>query len=444
MFQTLTKLISVNSSLILIQFLWLPVLTRLYSPEQFGNLGISLGIAITLSALLTLRLESIVPLQVEGIQINLTYSLVILSSLIFALLFLLSYLLFGLDYWQPLVIAFLMSVANLFSQVHASSRRYNSFLLLKISLSISLIGFQYFFRYHDNGLINALIASFFFSIALDQLSNSKYYLDKVAGNREIGFALFVQNRIHLYYGLPESILQRVSSNGIQLLVPQLYGLMRAGLIFNVLRLASYPQTFIASSLGDMFIGSLSEASRDKLAGIVRDHIKLLLYFYIIIVSISSFLTDDIFILVLGKGWAISTYFKLFLSFSIFHSFYANYGRYFHYINRLKSSLLVYLLIVLTQFSLVLFSASFLNAEWALNFLLFLYPAAFIFPTIIIMKKIFREKFTKTVVELCPLLMVFACSILLMLFSYTSLKYFSVFPLFYVVFSVVKDVAYQKV
>ena len=444
MFQTLTKLVSTNSGLILIQFLWLPVLTRLYSPEQFGNLGITLGIAITLSALLTLRLESVIPLQVEGIQINLTYLLVILSILMFTIIFLFSYLLFGLDYWRPLVIALLMTVTNLFSQVHACSKRYNSFLLLKISLAISLIVFQYFLRYDENGLVNALIASFIFSISLDQISNSKYYLEKVSGNKENGVALLIENRTHLYYGLPESILQRVSANGIQLLVPQLYGLTRAVLIFNVIRLASYPQTLVASSLGDMFIGSMSESSQSKLAGIVRDHMKLLLYFYIVILSISSFLTDDIFILLLGNGWGISTYFKLFISFSIFHSFYANYGRYFHYINRLKSSLLIYLGIVSTQFGLVLLSSQFLNSEWAIKLLLFLYPAAFLLPTVIVLRNIFGNKLREILIELSPLIVTFTCSIMILLFSHTDLKFLSLLPLCYVAFSVFKDVGYRKV
>ena len=444
MFQTLTKLVSANSGLILIQFLWLPFLTRLYGPEQFGNLGIALGIAITLSALLTLRLESIIPLQVEGIQINLTYLLVILSILMFTILFLFSYLLFGLEYWKPLVIALLMTVTNLFSQAHASGKRYNRFLLLKISLAISLIAFQYFLRYDENGLINALIASFIFSIFLDQIINSRYYLEKVADNKENGVALLIENRAHLYYGLPESILQRVSSNGIQLLVPQLYGLTRAGLIFNVIRLASYPQTLVASSLGDMFIGSMSESSQDKLASIVRDHMKLLLYFYIIILSISSFLTDDIFILMLGKSWDISTYFKLFISFSIFHSFYANYGRYFHYINRLKRSLLIYLLIVSTQFGLVLLSSQFLNSESAIKLLLFLYPVAFLLPTVIVLRNIFGNKLGEILIELSPLIVAFTCSIMILLLSHTDLKFLSLLPLCYVAFSVFKDVGYRKV
>lgn len=444
MFKTLTKLASVNGGLILVQFLWLPLLTRLYAPYEFGSLGVTLGISIILSVFFTLRLESAIPLQPERFQVNLTYLLAALSVIIFIGLFLLSYLFFELVYWRAFVLALLMTITNLFTQVHASGKRYSSFLRLKVVLVLSLILFQYLFRSIEDGLTYALIASFAVSICYDQISNFKFYSNRFGGNIKKGFEVLIKYRTHLFFGLPESILQRVSANGIQLLVPQLYGLQSAGLIFNVIRLASYPQTLVASSLGDIFIGNLSAKSGEELRIIVRNHLKLLINFYILIFCFSSFLTDSICIYFLGEEWGISTYFKLYISFSIFHSFYANYGRYLHYVDNLGMSLLVYIVIVITQCAILLVSAQISHSELSLKLLLFAYPAAFLIPSIIIFKKIFGTKMNYILLEFSPLLFLFSIALIIMLISHPILKYLSILLIVYLVGALRRDDSYKKV
>ena len=248
-----------------------PLLTRLYTPSDFGLLAVFLAVASVGATLVTLRYETSILVPKENTEsANLVLLSLILGSGLSVVLAVLGALLpmamqekvglGALGNWLP--IAFLTAAATSALAVMQGwmnqQKKYQHMAWLRVGQSAALVGLAVFFGFFhsDNGLLIAQIcASACFCLAALWIGRSAAHL----WQKQQLQATALAHKNAPKYLLPTALLDVITLQMPVLLIAAWFGSDDAGQFSMAWRLLMVPMALIGGAVGQVFMQRFSNA-----------------------------------------------------------------------------------------------------------------------------------------------------------------------------------------
>lgn len=302
-----------------ITFLFSPVLTHLYTPEDFGVFSIFTTTSAFLALLWTMRYELAIPLQrrrvhsltliASTIDLAITFSLLLLLLLSLVPLAPISEQLGIAPHFLFLLplSAFLYSIVQLFERL--ASREHNIKLIAKSKLTRSATTalFSILLAWLGGlGLIAAAISGLLLSSATLARNELKSVF-KIAKHttRHRAVALFKRHKQFPQYDLPSSLLYFFSSQGFILLLVFCFDPIIAGYYALAERLIASPISIFTNSYSTVFYVRLTEKYNNKKTSInddIKQNTALFLSYSILPFLLALYALEYILGYIFGPTW----------------------------------------------------------------------------------------------------------------------------------------------
>ncbi len=316
------KLLSANIVAQAIGVLVYPILTRLYSPDDFGllNLFLSIGGILTLFATAEYQYAIVLPKDDRKATacFQVGFSILCIATLICALttpfannisaLFKAP----DLSKWYFLlpVFVFLMGFWNLLNYWFIRQKNFNQISGFQLSQNIvnalSKIGFGYAGFLHGGMIISAVFAPFI-AIIISILASLKRLKLLLKFNKKTCCEVAKTYANFPKFSLPRALVNQVSSNLPILLLTPFFGLTEIGFLGMALTLAFTPISTISRSLYQVFYQRTAERVQ-KLQSIKSFFHKFLCNTALIVVpsfALLYFILPWLTEFLLGTGWQTS-------------------------------------------------------------------------------------------------------------------------------------------
>jgi O-antigen/teichoic acid export membrane protein len=319
-----------------LSFLLTPVITRLYSPEEYGYLTLFISVLGILTIFMTLKYEVAIPIEKEDKKaINLLIlNIIILFILSFfiVIIFLFSgkTILNWLDaaplmkYWYLIPIGFvLQGFYNIFNQWSIRKKRFKSISVTKISQSslgnISKIIFG-FFKFGPVGLITGQIigqSAGIMTLTKPFVKEDKYLISNINIKNIKEMAL--RYIYYPLYVLPNGFLGTGSEKIPFIFIGSIYGASALGHFGLANSIVNLPMTLIGTSVSNVFLGEVAKFGREDPER-VKNLTKKLLKRVFIIGSIPTiiliFFGPFLFSFVFGENWKLAGEFSRIISIAV--------------------------------------------------------------------------------------------------------------------------------
>ena len=312
----------------IVNVLTLPILTRLYTPQDFGIFAVLSVFVAFASVFSTLKYENAI-ISVEtfheaeqGLYSILFISLVMsifASFLLFVTAILVNISLYNVAFAFLIICISLISAWNLTIYYFCNRHSHYKFMTKgrvygAIGLASISILFGFFFEGFWGlpiGLLAGLIINliYYFSV-IKEINIRNIYL--LRG----GYSNFLKSNSRFpKFLLMSSFLDQLSAQGHILLFAQIFGQATSGALSIYQKLAGLPSVLIGSALGDVFKRKASEQLREngECRRIFLKTASLLFAIGVIPFLILLTLGPDVFKFLFGKQWEISGQFAQILS-----------------------------------------------------------------------------------------------------------------------------------
>ncbi len=303
-----------------------PILSRLYTPQEFGTLAVFVSIVMIFGTIANGRYEMAVMLpEKDSDALNLLALGVIVSSILSILL--LIFILFFHDtiiiwlknadlknwiYLLPPVI-FLLGLFNMLNYYNIRIKEYKSIAVSKIFKSSGTVVIQLIMGIFKTGYIGLLIgfsfANFFGNIKL--LKNSlkdKSLLNEV----KLKQIKFLAKRYLRFpkLNMPATLANKLSTELTNILVSTVFNVVTLGLFSFAQKMLSVPSSFIGTSVGDVFMqeAAYEKHKTGKAEKIYRAVLRKLTLIGLIFFGILFFVAEDVFAFVFGEEWRLAGYY----------------------------------------------------------------------------------------------------------------------------------------
>lgn len=297
-----------------------PILTRLYSPEDFGVFALFLAICTIFSSIATGRYElAIVLPEKDETAINLAALGLIISTSLATLLLLLIVIfnktiieLIGNDlirpwlYFIPVVVLF-VGVYNILVMYNTRKKNYRDISISTVIKSVILASTQLAIGLLLHGAVGLISGQILSNVAanfklLKNILKEKSLLafikrDKIynAGIRYIKFPK---------YSMWGILANSLSQNYINILISSVFSISTLGFFSLVERVLSLPSALIGKSIGQVFYQAASVEKREtgKIVISFKGTVKKLLIVGIPFFILMFFIVEELFALVFGYEW----------------------------------------------------------------------------------------------------------------------------------------------
>lgn len=291
----------------LIGLVTFPLLTRIYTPEQFGAMGIFAAVFGTLAPMITLKYEHAVPVAADDEQAICLMALAlgiaaIISSASAAMSIYVIPTLFsgpiptilgkygwllgpGLFFYAILTSAtyWMIRKNNFQSVARARVKQSLSKVFLELGLGVvnaSPFGLICGYLAGQVGGAHALLRNFW--------ASNRTALSQVTAGGIVSAAKQYKN--FPFYSMPATGLNALGSNAPLILLPIVYDEMHVGLFWVAQRLAAWPISLIGTSIGQVFYGAITNGSTTATRNLRLFH-KLSIRLILIGVSMAVFLAS---------------------------------------------------------------------------------------------------------------------------------------------------------
>lgn len=300
-----------------------PILTRIYTPEDFGLFALFFAIASILGSLangsyelaimLPKKDEDAINIVALGFIITVILSLMIL---VFVILFN-DYLVNLLNnkeigvwlYFVPIAV-FFTGIFNILNYFNNRKKYYKDIANATIIKSIVMAVIQLsvgFFKNGASGLISGQIISQMFANIrlLKNIMKDRLLISSV--NKIKIVALAKKYRDFPQFSMWAGLASTSSKHLINILVSLFYSISTLGFYSLVQRVLSMPSSIIGGSIGQVFF---QEATREKQQTgscmiSFKTTLKKLIFYSIVFYSILYLVISDLFIIVFGDDWKIA-------------------------------------------------------------------------------------------------------------------------------------------
>ncbi|MFL7036084.1 lipopolysaccharide biosynthesis protein [Vibrio lentus] len=318
----LKSLISLVSGTLLskvIAFSILPLITRMYTVDDFGQMSLTLSLMVTLAPILHFGYGFAIPLSKSENSRKVLYKLSLFVSLFSATFILLLFLalnhlsfnitgLNDLDVTLVVLGAFFLAFLEINTQSQIKSRKFKLVSINLVSRSVFSSMTKLILGWFScaNGLFIGVVTQdipmsiyYFFkekSVVLKPISKKRF--------KKVCFAYSVFPK----FRLPSNLSLVLSSQAPLILCGIFYSVMEVGLLGVALNVVALPSSLMANSISQVFYGEILKIGPNN-----KEHIKKLLVktnLWIVIISlppvlILMFFSEEIFIFVFGNDWSVS-------------------------------------------------------------------------------------------------------------------------------------------
>lgn len=320
-----------------------PILTRIYTPEEFGVFAIYVALVGFLAIFVTLRYEYAIVLPKEKSEVDsLCVGIMLIISAI-SLIFLAVCICFGKDianvlgssgtvewiYFVPFSVFFL-GIYNALNYRLLWLKNYKSSAAGKVvmsgtnaigNVSLGALGFTKF------GLILGNSASYLISTTYLLKKNKREPLNLGQVNKKTVYAVLRRYRSFPFENLPSAVVNGMYNNGKVILVSLFVSSSFIGYLSLVLRVLQIPVTVVSSAISDALYKNAAEEINSGTIVRLRTRILKLLLILLAIGSV-PFLTiyfygKEIFGFVFGAEWAIAGSYASVMSLGLYTMFFAS-------------------------------------------------------------------------------------------------------------------------
>lgn len=300
-----------------------PILTRIYSPEDFGLLALFVAITTIFGTIVNGRYELAIMLpKKDEDAINIVALGFVIMSLITLILFVIViifnekivHLLNNKDigtwlYIVPLSI-FFIGLFNLLNYFNNRKKYYKDIARANIIKSITMVAFQIvvgYLREGAAGLISGQIASQMTANIklLTNIIKNKLLLSKISKKK----ILQVAKRYKEFpkFSIAGALANKATGNLTNILISIFYNVSTLGFYSLVQRVLGVPSALIGNSIGQVFF---EEASKEKqLTGkavkVFKSTVKKLFIIGAPSFGILFFIAEDLFAFVFGEEWRVA-------------------------------------------------------------------------------------------------------------------------------------------
>jgi len=312
----------------IIPILITPILTRIYTPSEFGIYSFFMGIIMVLSNITNLRLEIPIIIPKTKIKSNDYFKLSFYINILFSVVSLITIFLFGdliiklldvdINFYYLLLVPFLTFIIGVNKSLYYFVNKLGKYNKLSLSpivrSSITNIS-NLIFSFSTYGL---LIAQFFGRIAT---------LIFLIFNEKINFTFNSKtlrkdlklNRTYVTTDTPAALISSLNSNGISVFATPIFGTLIGGYFALVNKFIGTPINLISKSFLDVF---KKEAAHEYQ---IKGHSKVTftkVFKGMIVLTIIPFIffflySEEIFVLFFGDKWLQAGYFAKILTPMIF-------------------------------------------------------------------------------------------------------------------------------
>jgi O-antigen/teichoic acid export membrane protein len=310
-----------------------PIITRLYSPRELGVLALFTSISVILGSIVNGRYEqALVLVKSEDEARHLTI-LSLLISCVFSFTFLIIFILFkpfllGLFneselgnwiYFIPLVVLSI-GVYNTLNYYELRRKNFNSISKSEVYRSASFSSIQLSLPYLKSGLFGLIIGKIISSLIAPFYlwKTSRFEVGKV--NFSMLFLLAKRYIDFPKYTNLSILLNNLSVNAINLLIPVLYSTSLLGLYSLMYKVLATPFAFLGNTINQVF---LEDAVRQKnelgqAYKLTKRMVLQLTFVSVIFFGTAYFIVEDFFAFVFGEDWRMSgVYAKYLIPFFMF-------------------------------------------------------------------------------------------------------------------------------
>ncbi|HHV8948747.1 TPA: type 8 capsular polysaccharide synthesis protein Cap8K [Staphylococcus aureus] len=289
-----------------------PIITRLYSPAEFGEFTIFSNIAMILIPIINARYDLLIVNAKNDRNANILSQISFLISLLILLilipLFAISawlYPNFILDFIFIIIMLFLVSLTNIFTNYLNKERKYKVLSLINVFRAGSMALLQIIFgllALGSLGLIIGFSLSYIAGITLGYKTFKKHF--NIVKDKEETKELFLENKNQLVYSTPSILLNSLSFSVVVFFIGILYTNTEVGIYGMAIRVLGIPVTIISLGLSKIFMQQANDYYIEH--GNFRN---LLLKFSstLVIVSIILYVplylfSEELVNILLGHGW----------------------------------------------------------------------------------------------------------------------------------------------
>ncbi|KFE41108.1 oligosaccharide flippase family protein [Staphylococcus agnetis] len=290
----------------------IPIISRLYSPSEFGEFTIFSNVAMVLIPIINARYDLLIINAKNYKQANILSQISFIISLI-VLLFLLplaiACLIVQPDYLLELsfliIMLLLVSLTNIFTNYLNRERKYNTLSLINIFRALFMVVLQILFgflNFGSMGLIIGFAFSYIAGITLGYKVFKKHfrYVPSFASN----LVLFKKYKNQMIYSTPSIFLNSLSFTVVVFFIGILFSNHEVGLYGMAIKILGVPITILSLGLSKIFMQKANDYYITF--GSFRT---LLVKFSLILVAISVVvyvpfyvINDNLIVRVLGEEW----------------------------------------------------------------------------------------------------------------------------------------------
>lgn len=297
-----------------------PILTRIYTPKDFGLLALFMAITSTLAIVANGRYEMAIMLQSDHEDaLNVAALGLVISTILFLLLLLLVIFfkntlaaMLGspeISNWLYLVpfTVFMSGLFNVLNYLNNRQKNYNDLAVVGILKSSVAASTQLALGFMNLGAGGLIVGQFFSNIfantKLFRNATSGFELRKVVSKSRV-IALASEYSQFPKYSMPAGLANVLSVNIVSFMLSAIYSVTSVGYYALARRVLGAPLTIIANSFGQVFFRVASEEYRNTGAAVnaFRRNLLKLTLFSTLGFALAFFFVKDAFILVFGQPW----------------------------------------------------------------------------------------------------------------------------------------------
>ncbi|HDZ0113606.1 TPA: type 8 capsular polysaccharide synthesis protein Cap8K [Staphylococcus aureus] len=289
-----------------------PIITRLYSPAEFGEFTIFSNIAMILIPIINARYDLLIVNAKNDRSANILSQISFLISLLILLILIPIFAIsawlypnFKLDFFFIIIMLFLVSLTNIFTNYLNKERKYKVLSLINVFRAGSMALLQIIFGLLSLGSLGLIIGfslSYITGITLGYKTFKKHF--NIVRNKEETKALFLENKNQLVYSTPSILLNSLSFSVVVFFIGILYTNTEVGIYGMAIRVLGIPVTIISLGLSKIFMQQANDYYIER--GNFRN---LLLKFSstLVIVSIILYVplylfSEELVNILLGHSW----------------------------------------------------------------------------------------------------------------------------------------------
>ena len=296
-----------------------PILTRLYTPDDFGVAALFLAVVAVMASVVNGRYELAIGIPTSDDDAINIAALGLIIALLVSTLFLTLIAVFGealaahagardIAPWMYLIplSVLLMGVFNVLSYTNNRLGKFKDIAKANVYKSVASTATQIALGWFSKGasglILGGLVAQLVSNIRLFSNVKSHFRLERITMRRAVAVAWRYRN--FPKYSMWSGVLNSAAHNSLVFFMPMVFGLATLGVYSLATRVLSAPAALISSAIGQVF---LHEATRERqLHGHARRAfartVRQLTVIGLPIFVCAFFFSEPIFALVFGEPW----------------------------------------------------------------------------------------------------------------------------------------------